>query len=90
VCMFHDYASFYGEDLSASRATPKLEDHSLSAVRDCLFNIFAATLHIGGRSSHPQPEDAPCRGNRDGMALSSYQGLSNTHTEYVPLSSILI
>ena len=23
----------------------------LSAVRDCLFNIFAATLHIGGRSS---------------------------------------
>jgi hypothetical protein len=24
----------------------KLEDHSLSAVRDCLFNIFAATLHI--------------------------------------------
>jgi hypothetical protein len=23
----------------------------LSAVHDCLFNIFAATLHIGGRSS---------------------------------------
>jgi len=22
----------------------------LSSVRDCLFNIFAATLHIGGRS----------------------------------------
>ena len=30
---------------------PKLEDHPLSAVRDCLFIIFAATLHIGGRSS---------------------------------------
>jgi hypothetical protein len=30
---------------------PKLEDHALSAVRDWLFNIFAATLHIGGRSS---------------------------------------
>jgi len=29
----------------------KLEDHPLSAVRDCLFNIFAATLHKGGRSS---------------------------------------
>ena len=28
-----------------------LEDHPLSAFRDCLFNIFAATLHIGGRSS---------------------------------------
>jgi hypothetical protein len=25
---------------------PKLEGHLLSAVRDCLFNIFAATLHI--------------------------------------------
>jgi hypothetical protein len=25
---------------------PKLGDHSLSAVRDCLFNIFAATLHM--------------------------------------------
>jgi hypothetical protein len=33
------------------RPTPKLKDYSLSAVRDCLFNIFAATLHIGGRSS---------------------------------------
>jgi hypothetical protein len=25
--------------------------HPLSPVRDCLFSIFAATLHIGGRSS---------------------------------------
>jgi hypothetical protein len=37
---------FYGEELLAPRPTPKLEDHPLSAVRDCLFNIFAATLHI--------------------------------------------
>ena len=42
---------FYGEGLLAPLPTPKLEDHPLSAVRDCLFNIFAATLHIGGRSS---------------------------------------
>jgi hypothetical protein len=41
--------TFYGEELLAR--TPKLEDNPLSAVRDCLFNIFAATLHIGGRSS---------------------------------------
>jgi hypothetical protein len=34
---------FYGE-LLAPRPTPKLEDHLLSAVRDCLFNIFAAAL----------------------------------------------
>ena len=36
---------------TAPRSTPKLEDHPLSAVRDCLFNIFATTLHFGGRSS---------------------------------------
>ena len=30
---------------------PKLEDHPLSAVRNCVFNLFAATLHIGSRSS---------------------------------------
>ena len=45
----HD--TFYGE-----------EDHPLSAVRDCLFNIFAATLYMP--FLQPQPEDAPCRGGR--------------------------
>ena len=35
--------TFYGEQLLAPRPTPKLEDHLLSAVRDCLFNIFVAT-----------------------------------------------
>jgi len=34
-------------------------DHALSAVRDCLFNIFAATLRIWRHSPHPQPENAP-------------------------------
>jgi hypothetical protein len=28
-----------------------LEDHPFSAVRGCLLNVFAATLHIGGHSS---------------------------------------
>jgi len=42
---------FYREGLLAPRPTPKLEDHSLSTVRDCSFNLFAATLPIGGRSS---------------------------------------
>ena len=42
---------FYREGLLAPRPTPKLEDHPLSAVNDCLFNLFAATLNIGGRSS---------------------------------------
>jgi hypothetical protein len=42
---------FHGEALLADRPTPKLEDHPSSAVRDCLFNLFAAALHIRGRSS---------------------------------------
>jgi hypothetical protein len=39
---------FHGEELLASRPYTKLEDNPLSDVRDCLFNIFAATLQIGG------------------------------------------
>jgi hypothetical protein len=42
---------FYGEEVLATQRTPKLEDDLLSAVRYCLFSIFAAALHIGGRSS---------------------------------------
>ena len=34
---------FYREGLLAPRPTPKLEDHPSSVVRDCLFNLFAAT-----------------------------------------------
>ena len=39
------------EGLLSPRPTPKLEDHPFSTLRDCLFNIFAATLHTGDRSS---------------------------------------
>ena len=42
---------FYREGLLAPRPTPKLKDHPSSAVHDCLFNLFAATLLIGSRSS---------------------------------------
>ena len=50
VFMFRDKAFFYGEELSKPRPNPKLEDHPLSAVRDCVFNIFAATFHTGDRT----------------------------------------
>jgi hypothetical protein len=40
------------EELLPPRPTPKLEDHPSLAVRGCLFNLFTATLHIGGRSSN--------------------------------------
>ena len=49
--------SFYGEELLALRPTPKLENHPLSAFRDCLFNVFAVTLHVCRPFLHPQRED---------------------------------
>jgi hypothetical protein len=53
---FQNKLIFYGKELLASRSTPKLEGHPLSAVRDILFNIFAATLHIW----RPSPPSATC------------------------------
>jgi hypothetical protein len=44
--IFRNKLIFYGQEFLAPRPTPKLEDHPLSAVCDCLFNTFAATLHI--------------------------------------------
>jgi hypothetical protein len=43
--------SSYGEELLTPRRTPKLEDHPMSAVRDCLFNIIAANIHTWRVSS---------------------------------------
>jgi hypothetical protein len=43
--------SFNGEELLPPRPSPMIEDHPLSPVHDRLFNIFAATFYIGGRSS---------------------------------------
>ena len=56
---------FYGKELIAPRPTTKLEDHTLSAVRNCLFNILAATIHIWRPFLHTQPEYAACRDDRD-------------------------
>jgi hypothetical protein len=61
---FRNKLHFYGEGLLAPRPTPKLEGHRLSAVRDCLFNIFATTLLIWMPSVHLQPGDAPCRSDK--------------------------
>jgi hypothetical protein len=37
---------FHSEELLALCPNPKLDNHPLSAARNCLFNKFAATLHI--------------------------------------------
>jgi len=67
--MFHNKIRFYGEEFLSPHPTPKLEDHPLSVVRDCLFNIFAALLHIGGQFLHAQPKDTQCRGDRDPLIM---------------------
>jgi hypothetical protein len=58
--IFRNKFIFYSEELLAPRSTSKLEDHHLSVVHDCLFNIFAATHRL----LHPQPEGAPDRGDK--------------------------
>jgi hypothetical protein len=60
--MFHNKARYFSEELSTPCPNPKLEDCLLSAVRGCLFSIFAVTLEA---VLHPQAEDSPCRGDRD-------------------------
>jgi len=67
---------FYSEEVLASRRTPKLEDHPFSAVRDCLFNIFAAALHIGGHSSirNLRTRQAVVAGTHLSWSSSHYSG----------------
>jgi hypothetical protein len=71
LCRLFRNIIFYGEELLALRPTPKLEDYPLSAVRDCLFNVFAATLHNWRPFLYLQPEDAPCRGDSDPLNTES-------------------
>ena len=62
---FVTWLSFYGEELLASRPTPKLEDHLVSAVRECLFNIF---------SNYPPYLEAVPPSATWGRAVSWWQG----------------
>jgi hypothetical protein len=57
------YRTFYDEGLLALHPTPKLEDQLLCAVCNCLFDIFAATVHIWRLCPH-QIKVAPCCGNK--------------------------
>ena len=59
---------FYGEDLFPTHPTPNLEYYPLSAVCDCLFNIFADTLHIEGL--YPFRSLRTCRAAVTGTHLS--------------------
>jgi len=55
--------------LLAPRPTPKLEDHNLSPVPDCLFNIFAATFNMGGPSCTRNPRTLRAEVNGTHLSL---------------------
>ena len=66
---------FYGKELLAHRPNPKPEDHPLLSVRDWLFDILAATHHIGGCSSilNPTARHAVVTGNHISWMFRKYK-----------------
>jgi len=76
VRMFRNYTNFCCEELLASCPSPKLEDQPLLTVGDCLFRIFAATLHIVSRSSIRNPRTR--RAVVTGTHLSAMENLNNS------------
>ena len=59
---------FYNEELLAPSPThhPKVGDHPFSVVRHCFFFQYIRGYPPYWRPFlHPQPENAPCRGDRD-------------------------
>ena len=67
----------------STSTTAKLEDHPLSAVRDCLFNIFAPTLHIQRPFLHPTLEKVPCCCDSDSHMIpnqTNYKEISTHDT----------
>jgi hypothetical protein len=59
-------AIFYGEELLAPRPNHKLEDHPLSAVRDCLFIVFSIS---GARSSFRNPKTRHAVGSTTELSI---------------------
>jgi hypothetical protein len=77
LVVFRNKLILYSEELLAPHPTPKLEDHPLSAVRDCLFSISAATLQ-NWRASPPSATW--------GRAMPWWQG---THLTWNPLTHVI-
>jgi hypothetical protein len=75
LVIFHKKLIFYGEELSAPRPTPKLEGHPLSAVQECLINIFPATLHLESISSIHNLRACHAKVSRDPPNISKYQNI---------------
>jgi len=68
--MFSCIVQLYGGELLASRPKLKLEDHPLSAAR-LLIRYNRSRLPYWRLFLHAQPEDAPCRGDKDTLIVAS-------------------
>jgi hypothetical protein len=61
---FRNRLIFYGDELLASRPTPKLEYHPFR-LSPTAYSVYSQLPSIsGGRLLHSQPEDVPCRGDK--------------------------
>jgi hypothetical protein len=76
---FRNVFLFYGGELLAPAQPPSWRATPFSAVRDCLFNIFAAALHIW----RPSPPSATW-----GLAMPWWQG-SHLHSLFVEIQLLL-
>jgi len=81
--MFLNRSVLQGGVLSTS-PNPKLEHHPSSDVRECLFNLFAATLLIGGRSSIRNLR------TRHAVMTGAHYPLSTTHSKVVRFSWVTL
>lgn len=56
---------FSGEKLISPCPDSKLEEHPSSSVRNCLFGIVSATLHVCRPFLHLQNKDTQCSGDME-------------------------
>ena len=70
--------------LVSTSPNPKKEDDLLSTVHDSLFNLFAATLHFGGRSSirNLRTRHAVVTGTHYTWIYGTYRILYNYRSNY--------
>jgi hypothetical protein len=85
---FHTTPTFLQQVVVSPHQTNKLEDCPLSAVCDCLFNIFTAAPISGGLLLHLLSEDAPCHGDKGpiqhGLYYAYISQLVNTPSQQLP------
>jgi hypothetical protein len=67
---------------------PRSADHPSSALRNCLFDIFAAAIHIWRPFLQQQPENTPCLGDRDPFMAGRFSIVSIFFPKTAPVLMI--